>query len=302
MPRPPRWVGTLCYLVAVFHLKQEDSNQPYMEDGKNSSVAINEYLQNMFARRLITAVFFGLEHAAPTSCYSCNSQRVLRMYEQLNVSKNVSLVVLTRKKKQVSSSTHMRTFNRLLVRFLSADAENNWKAKYAKKTTQQQWHGHSKAVVTSSTSTSAGGLCPLEASRRSYMPPPPPYPLAGGARWAEVPAAEPRRNVEGSPPAAAAPLAEGGDSGYPAWFPSCLSRAAGPLAMEAGPEGLWVLGPFGGSHVTALPLWVAGLTVREADAATLVFLATGLNLEAEAEAVAALVGGTMGSCLRASAA
>ena len=53
-----------------------------------------------------------------------------------------------------------------------------------------------------------------------------------------------------------------------------------------------------GSHVTALPLCVAGLTVREA--ATLVFLATGLRLEAEV--VVALLGGAMGSCLRASAA
>lgn len=58
------------------------------------------------------------------------------------------------------------------------------------------------------------------------------------------------------------------------------------------------MGLAAGSHVTALPLCVAGLTVREA--ATLVFLATGLKLEAEV--VAALLGGAMGSCLRASAA
>lgn len=57
----------------------------------------------------------------------------------------------------------------------------------------------------------------------------------------------------------------------------------------------------GGSHVAALPLLclLAGLTVpavREPDA-VLVCLGTGLNLEC-GEAVA----GTMGSCLRASAA
>lgn len=72
-----------------------------------------------------------------------------------------------------------------------------------------------------------------------------------------------------------------------------------PLASEAGTipaaERLWVSDLAGGSHVTALPLCVAGLTVREP--AALECLAAGLNLE-----VAPSVGGTMGSCFRASAA